>query len=182
MAIVLTNGQFYIAHNKSGAVIKVPNIAQAQNFYSVERAICQKNKAPGKCSGYYYIDTDITSPKESDQVTAKDKKKSSVKRKRYSTEQRKLIYKNDNGRCQLCGRKIEFERATLDHVIPLSQGGIDSLDNIKLACESCNRQKASYLPDQFIDRITEIFMYQMEKKCGKSLRWKICHKLMMEIM
>ena len=35
---------------------------------------------------------------ERDPFTAKDKKKSSVKRKRYSTEQRKLIYKNDNGR------------------------------------------------------------------------------------
>ncbi len=59
MAIVLTNGKYFITHNKTGAVIKVSDISQAQDFYSIERAIAQKNKAPGKCAGYYYIDTNI---------------------------------------------------------------------------------------------------------------------------
>ena len=58
MAILLTNGKFYIAHNRTGAVIKVTDIEQAQDFYSVERAINQRNKTPGKCAGYYYIDTE----------------------------------------------------------------------------------------------------------------------------
>lgn len=39
MAILLTNGKYYIAHNRTGAVIKVSDIEQAQDFYSVERAI-----------------------------------------------------------------------------------------------------------------------------------------------
>ena len=59
MAIVLTNGNYYIAHDKSGAIVKVTDINQAQDFYSVERAIHQKNKAPGKTKGYYYIDTSL---------------------------------------------------------------------------------------------------------------------------
>ena len=174
MAIVLTNGQFYIKTSNTGRIQKTTNIEDAQIFYSCNVAMKKIRKAPSKCQGYYPFDTeDITC------VTGAQKRQN---RKKFSQEQRKMIYEKADGRCQLCGRKIEFEYATLDHVIPLSQGGIDSLDNIQLACESCNRQKASYLPDQFIDRITEIFMYQMEKKCGKSLRWKICHKLMMEIM
>lgn len=58
MAILLTNGTYYIAHSKRGAVVKVPDIGKAQDFYSVERAVAQKNKTPGKCASYYYIDTD----------------------------------------------------------------------------------------------------------------------------
>ena len=59
MAILLTNGTHYIAHNKSGTIIKVTDIDQAQDFYSVERAIHLKNKSPSKTKGYYYIDTSI---------------------------------------------------------------------------------------------------------------------------
>ena len=93
-----------------------------------------------------------------------------------------MIYNKYDGKCQLCGRKIEFRFATLDHIIPLAQGGIDSLDNIQLACKCCNRQKASYLPEKFIDRITEIFMYQMEKKYSDNGNWKLARNLLMEIL
>lgn len=34
------------------------------------------------------------------------------------------------------------------------------------------------LPDDFMERITEIFMYQMDKKQSKRLLWKIVHKLL----
>lgn len=184
MAIVLTNGQFYIAHNKTGGIIKVTDISQAQDFHSVKRAISQKNKAPSKCASYYYIDTNI--PVDDVQPTmcnsGKSKTCTKIKRKHYSTEQRKMIYKKYDGRCQLCGREIEFQFATLDHVIPLAQGGIDSLDNVQLACKCCNRQKASYLPEKFVDRITEIFMYQMEKKYSENGNWKLARNLLMEIL
>ena len=63
MAIVLTNGEYYIAHNRSGAIIKVANINQAQDFHSVERAIAQKNRSPRKMKSYYYIDTSINNVK-----------------------------------------------------------------------------------------------------------------------
>ena len=78
MTILLTNGKYYIAHNRTGAVIKVADIEQAQDFYSVERAINQRNRTPGKCAGYYYIDT--------------EKNKAKIKRKSYSDEERKIIY------------------------------------------------------------------------------------------
>lgn len=90
MAILLTNGKYYIAHNKTGAVIKVSDIEQAQDFYSVKRAINQRNRVPGKCAGYYYIDT--------------EKNKTKIKRKSYSEEERKIIYNKSGGLCELCGQ------------------------------------------------------------------------------
>ena len=36
----------------------------------------------------------------------------------------------------------QYVRFTVDHVIPLAQGGADTLDNLALACFHCNRRKA----------------------------------------
>lgn len=59
---------------------------------------------------------------------------------------------------------------------------IEKYDGI-WACSSIlhlskNELKAVFLPDDFMERITEIFMYQMDKKQSKRLLWKIVHKLL----
>ena len=183
MAILLTNGDYYIAHNKTGAVIKVSDIEQAQNFYTVEKAEHQINKTPGKCSGYYFIDTDVT-PIETIMKSEpkKIKKKSAVKRKHYSGAERKAIYEKANGCCQLCGRKIEFRNMTVDHIIPLGKCGSNDLDNTQAACFVCNQFKANVYPQLFLDRITEIFMFQMEKQYSDNLTWKMARNMLMEIL
>ena len=165
MAIVLTNGKCYIAHDRTGAVIKVTDIEQAQDFYSVERAISQKRKTPGKCAGYYYIDTESKAYKRK------------IKRKIYSDEERRIIYNKSGGRCELCGQRLLFENMTLDHIIPLSMGGKDSMENLQASCFACNQFKSNILPDDFMDRIIKIFLYQTEKKCSKDMKLKIIHKL-----
>lgn len=163
MAIYLTNGKYYIAHNRAGAVIKVADKEQAQDFYSVERAINQRNKTPGKCAGYYYVDT--------------EKYKSKIRRKSYSDGERKIIYNKSDGRCELCGQRLLLENMTLDHIVPLSLGGKDDMENIQAACFACNQFKSNILPEDFMDRIIKIFLYQMERKCCKDMKLRIIHKL-----
>lgn len=185
MAVLLTNGEYYIAHNKTGAVIKVSDAEQAQNFYTVDKAINQINKTPGKCSGYYYIDTDVTPIEtivQSETRTKKIKKKSAVKRKHYSGAERKAIYEKADGCCQLCGRKIEFRNMTVDHIIPLGKDGSNDLDNTQATCRVCNQFKANIYPEQFFDRITEIFIFQMEKQYSDNLTWKMARNMLMEIL
>ena len=88
MAIVLTNGNYYIAHSNTGALIKVTDIKQAQDFHSVERAIQQRNKHPGKCAGYYFIDTALVDIIESKVVVnvVENKEKQSTKRRKGSQD------------------------------------------------------------------------------------------------
>lgn len=161
MALVLTNGQCYIATKKSGGIIKTPHIEEAQRFSNVYSANRKLQKAPGKCRGYYIL-----------------KISNGKKRRKYSADVRKMIYDKAGGRCVLCGRKILFEDMTLDHIIPLAMNGPDEVENLQCTCELCNRAKASALPEEFIDRISSIFMYQMEKKYVDKFKWKIVHKFL----
>ena len=46
--------------------------------------------------------------------------------------------------CEYChtSEQWQYVRFTIDHVIPLSQGGSDDAENLALACFHCNRRKA----------------------------------------
>jgi len=58
----------------------------------------------------------------------------------YSTkyrELRKAILKRDDYTCAYCGQ----EATTVDHIIPISKGGIDHETNLIAACTTCNYGK-----------------------------------------
>ena len=52
--------------------------------------------------------------------------------------------------CWWCGCRLPLEKLTLDHLKPKSRGGSDSLENLRLACLSCNRSRRDslYPPQQ----------------------------------
>lgn len=177
MAIVLTNGNYYIAHNATGAIIKVSDIDQAQDFYSVERAIRQKEKHPGKCKGYYFIDTSIQI--ECEEVAEKPhKKKKPYKRKIFSVNQRKEIYSKTEGHCYLCGDFVDFDFFEAEHRIPLSKGGTNDLDNIFCSCHVCNTIKRDIYPADLMEKVTKIFLHQMNLKHGNKLMWRLVHRVL----
>jgi 5-methylcytosine-specific restriction endonuclease McrA len=60
------------------------------------------------------------------------------------TIKRRRLFKADP-RCRYCGCDLTWHTATLDHVVPRSKGGRDSMDNLVLACQPCNVQKADKL-------------------------------------
>lgn len=56
---------------------------------------------------------------------------------------RREIIKRDGPNCWLCGKAFEYEKPTLDHVIPRSKGGNDQLDNLKIAHMKCNTSRGN---------------------------------------
>jgi 5-methylcytosine-specific restriction endonuclease McrA len=72
-----------------------------------------------------------------------------VRRKRMRISfSRRNIFLRDGFRCQYCGTRLPAGELTCDHVIPRSQGGSSSWENLVAACGPCNRKKGSRTPDQ----------------------------------
>ena len=46
-----------------------------------------------------------------------------------------------NFKCLRCGAQEPYIKLTRDHVIPLTQGGSDSIDNVQPLCARCNSKK-----------------------------------------
>ncbi|HVJ82332.1 MAG TPA: HNH endonuclease, partial [Planctomycetia bacterium] len=61
---------------------------------------------------------------------------------------RRNIFARDENRCQYCGHRYPTSELSLDHVVPRSQGGPTSWENIVCACVSCNVKKGGRTPDQ----------------------------------
>lgn len=59
---------------------------------------------------------------------------------RIPEDVRSEVWRRDQGRCVRCGSR---ERLEFDHIVPLSRGGSNTVRNIELLCESCNRCKGN---------------------------------------
>ena len=69
-------------------------------------------------------------------------------------------YKKDGGVCHLCGGLCDWDDyvvrdgvvicgdwyPSIDHVIPVSKGGLHSWENVKLAHRKCNTRKGNHMP------------------------------------
>lgn len=58
------------------------------------------------------------------------------------------IYARDGSRCQYCGRRYPTAELSLDHVVPLSRGGLTTWENVVCACLRCNVRKGSKSPEE----------------------------------
>ena len=65
------------------------------------------------------------------------------------------VYERDKYRCYLCGVKVvpgaaptNKKGATLDHLLPISKGGVESYSNVRTCCRSCNSSKHAKLIGQ----------------------------------
>ncbi len=61
---------------------------------------------------------------------------------------RKTILMRDQYTCQYCGYPGTYKDMTVDHILPKSLGGQNSLSNCVAACKPCNSFKDARLPEQ----------------------------------
>jgi len=53
---------------------------------------------------------------------------------------RLTVWERDHGKCRSCGSTEELQ---CDHIIPVSMGGADSVENLQILCGTCNRKKGA---------------------------------------
>jgi len=68
--------------------------------------------------------------------------------KRHVRFSRYNIFARDKSTCQYCGRRFSRNELNIDHVIPRSQGGTSTWENVVCSCHECNRKKGGKNPEQ----------------------------------
>lgn len=85
-----------------------------------------------------------------------------MKRAKLSFGDKLAIWKKTDGHCWYCGCDLAEGRGQFDHQHPFSKGGICAVENMVLACLSCNQLKKGrtveefrdYLLDRIVDRMS----------------------------
>jgi len=71
---------------------------------------------------------------------ADNNKEKTLSRPRIPESVRIEVWRRDSGKCAKCGSREKLE---YDHIVPISRGGSNTVRNIELLCEKCNRSKSA---------------------------------------
>ena len=58
-----------------------------------------------------------------------------------------IAMQKSNGLCVRCGAT---ERLEVDHIVPVSRGGTNEIDNLQMLCKSCNASKRDKTMEEWI--------------------------------
>ena len=81
----------------------------------------------------------------------------------YKNKLRSFIFNHSNGKCVYCGAKA----TEIDHVIPKSSGGTNSVHNLVASCKSCNQMKSNLSLKEFGKLVGKDFSKLEPKKLPK---------------
>lgn len=86
----------------------------------------------------------------------------------------KLLFNSETyGKCCFCNKKLMFNQATVEHVIPLGEGGSNKFSNLNVSCPECNhrRSKVSQVR-KCADKMAKRLYDMCKGKKEVSYRWK----------
>jgi hypothetical protein len=73
-----------------------------------------------------------------------------TKEKRHTSKSRYIareimlkVVRRDGQICQQCKRNVLDNELHFDHIIPISRGGPTTVDNLRVLCGDCNREKSA---------------------------------------
>ena len=81
----------------------------------------------------------------------------------YQTKLRNFIFSRSKGKCSYCDEKA----SEIDHIIPRSKGGTDSIDNLTATCRACNEKKSNLSLKEFGKLMNKDFSKLEPKKLPK---------------
>lgn len=75
-------------------------------------------------------------------VMKRTKPEKKYRRKPISGKLRLDVMERDDYRCQMCGRTVEDGvKLHIDHIVPVSKGGTNDMNNLQVLCHKCNLAK-----------------------------------------
>lgn len=83
-------------------------------------------------------------------------------RRKFTDYEKKTVYARYNGCCAICGKHVKYNKMTVDHKNPLSNGGTNEMNNLQLACMECNFMKNKLTTKEFHKKIRKLFLFNLK--------------------
>lgn len=95
-------------------------------------------------------------------------------RRHITVREQQSIIERAKGCCEYCRSRADFatESFSIEHIIPVSQGGETMLDNLALACPGCNGHKyaKTHAPDP-VDGVVVLLYHPRKHNWPEHFRW-----------
>lgn len=72
---------------------------------------------------------------------------------RSKAQKRAILFRQQRGRCAICGSQMSLTMASLDHIVPRKHRGTNKMSNLRLAHKTCNNERGASMADLFVDLI-----------------------------
>lgn len=89
-------------------------------------------------------------PADTEHITREKNKAKELRRSQWWKRKRA------SGRCHYCADSFRPQELTMDHVVPLSRGGLTTKSNVVPCCKNCNSQKQHLLPIEWADYLERL--------------------------
>ena len=89
-------------------------------------------------------------PTDPDQITREKNKAKEFRRSQWWKRKRA------SGQCHYCQGSFPPRDLTMDHVVPLSRGGLTTKSNLVPCCKTCNNQKRELLPLEWEEHLERL--------------------------
>ena len=96
------------------------------------------------------MDTDFFIPADDAHIAREKNKAKDLRRSQWWKRKR------SSGRCHYCRDSFPVADLTMDHVVPLSRGGLTVKSNVVPCCKDCNSRKQSLLPIEWGDYLESL--------------------------
>ena len=71
----------------------------------------------------------------------------SIDKRSGNSRRKRAVILRTLSTCYWCDKPLTLDTSTLEHIIPLSRGGLDNANNRTVACVSCNGERGSEMPE-----------------------------------
>lgn len=123
-------------HTSPAWICDICGEASYQPIWAHSNAVC------ARCAS---IIANVWSHNHSGQYITWPNPKRASRPKPVTQKVRKMVMKRDDYRCRYCG---DYRDITLDHVVPVCQGGGNEAENLVAACRPCNGRKHGRTPGE----------------------------------
>lgn len=143
------NKQEYYKHNKKRIKLKVFNYYNSNHaiILNKSREYYNKNRETSLASRRQWnIDNPERRREQRWLYKVRKKKQLGFLPKKYID----LLWYNQKGLCYYCQCNLEISGKHIEHMLPLSRGGLHDISNICLSCPNCNLSKGTKTDKEFL--------------------------------